>query len=56
MKPMTKEEKAREYYRIASDLIDYVWGCAERRVVPLKHDANLFLNRLERARRAEVDS
>ena len=46
---MDETEKRRAYFRIASDLIDYIDACAERRIVPLKHDANVFRCRLNRA-------
>ena len=53
MKPMTQEEKMTAYYKVASDLIDYVWNCADRGIVPLKHDANVYLNRLTDAHMAK---
>ena len=47
---MTKDDKARGYYRVAMELIDYVWNCADKNLVPLKHDANVFMVRLKATR------
>ena len=55
MRTMTLEQKAKEYRKIANDLIDYVYLCSDRNIVPLKHDANVFINRfnsVDKARRS----
>lgn len=52
---MTMEDKARAYYKIASDAIDYLWSCADKGFVPLRHDANVFNCRLNRMRNKRVD-
>lgn len=51
---MTIEQKQREYHKLASKMLDYIWGCAQNRVAPLKHDANLFSTELEHVRSLEV--
>lgn len=51
---MTAEEKRRALYKAARGAIDYIWGCADKGIVPLKHDANLMMAELERIRSAEV--
>lgn len=42
-------DKQREYYKILREVLDYLDGCAERRIVPLKHDVNVFRCRFNRA-------
>ena len=51
---MTAEEKRRELYMAAQGAIDYIWNCADKGIVPMKHDANLMAAELERIRSAEV--
>ena len=51
---MTYEEKAKAYYGLCREVIDYVWSCAEKGVRPLKHDAAVFTSRLERTRHERV--
>lgn len=51
---MTKDEKQREYRRQVVDLIDYLYLCNERNLVPLMHDVNVFNARftaVDKARR-----
>ena len=47
------DEKRRDYWRIAVELIDYMDNCSKHRMVPLQHDVNVFRARLHAARRRE---
>ena len=40
----------REYWKIAHQILDYVYMCADKHIVPLKHDANIFNAKLNAAR------
>ena len=51
---MTHGEKARANYVLCREVIDYLWTCADKGIVPLKHDAYLFTSRLERVRHEKV--
>ena len=51
---MTVDEKAREYRRVAGEILDYAWNCADKGMVPLKHDLNIYLDRLNQVRAARV--
>ena len=46
MNVTTKAAKDYAYRALACALLDYVELCAEKRLVPLKHDANVFRTRL----------
>lgn len=39
---VTPDEKRKGYRKVAIDLIDYLYLCNERNIVPLRHDVNVF--------------
>lgn len=51
---MTPDEKRRGYRKVAIDLIDYLYLCNERNVVPLMHDVNVFNARFTAVDKAKV--
>jgi len=51
---MTNDEKRRAYRKIAQDLIDYIYLCADRHIVPLMHDANVYNARFTAVDKAKV--
>lgn len=51
---MTLDEKRREYRKQTVDLLDYLYLCNKRNIVPLMHDINVFnarFNAVDKARR-----
>ena len=51
---MRRDEKCREYRRLAVDLLDYVYLCAEKGIVPLRYDANVYNARFTAVDEAKV--
>ena len=47
------DEKAWELHGFAVRLLDYIQLCNEKRLVPVKHDLNLFRNELYRIERKD---
>lgn len=52
---MREEEKRRAYYKLAREVLDYTWNCADRGMVPLRHDVDVFMSRLNRLRLEKVE-
>ena len=51
---MRRDERCREYRRIAVDLLDYVYLCADKGIVPLRYDANVYNARFTAVDEAKV--
>lgn len=48
---ITKKEKDYQYSKLANEVVEYIELCAEKGIVPLKHDANVF-----RTRKLQIDT
>ena len=51
---MTLDEKRQAYRKQTVDLIDYLYLCNKRNIVPLKHDINVFNARFVKVDKAKV--
>ena len=51
---MTLDEKRREYRKQTVDLLDYLYLCNKRNIVPLMHDVNVFNARFTAVDKAKV--
>ena len=47
---MTWKEKATEYRRIAESMADYIWDCSDKGIIPMKHDANVYITRINQVK------
>ena len=47
---ITRIEKDYQYSKLANEVIEYIEGCADKNIVPLKHDVNIF-----RTRKLQID-